>query len=715
VFSAVGQGNGDYTRESLGTYRWVGINKGNYLPIELLPLPSEHQLLDAQLEYFIGKDFSIKAEAAVSMLDKNILSSEGDKNNQGYAYKLSARLNPIALTLGGKSLGDFSFNLDGKQVDEKFQPVDRINQPDLVTYWNLLPDVGQINEEESIEFKSAYLPWKWITLSGEVGKFNRSNFNSLRYHGSARWDKQNWLRGFLLLEMLNSKQDNSNIDWYKQKGDINKDIGIFQPGLLYHAEDRKIREMGVTSGFSFKDIGGRIKLIGHAILSGELQYNERKDNIYDPNRNGSRIPQSTSKTGRFRLNLAEWNRTSGYAQVVIREKDYTSFFENEVVDSVKLNYLQFALQDTVWQDRKTNLVEMMLKNYQWNRALDLQWQYRLSVGQVALKEKVYIDVGEGRGNFRYDESLGEYVPDPNGQYILFIVPSGSFEPMADLGTSLRLVLDPRRVIKKPVATLSKIVSQLSSDSYIRIEEVSKDTTLSNLYGLKLSTFQGPNTVRGSFVFNQDLHYMRRNRNHSFRFRYRYRDDLFNQYLDPNDNEQRLNIERSLFANYRVLEKLKAQSEAKNILTYRENKANEVRNRDINSLIFLQNFSYRPDLSWEFGIETEYGLETDDASQKDLEVSYLRSQFRINYALLGKGKISTSLDYQTVKANRNPTGASIPFEMARGKKEGISKNWQIRGEYTIAQNVVVSLYYLGRDDAEFEKIIHSGQAEIRAYF
>jgi hypothetical protein len=64
---------------------------------------------------------------------------------------------------------------------------------------------------------------------------------------------------------------------------------------------------------------------------------------------------------------------------------------------------------------------------------------------------------------------------------------------------------------------------------------------------------------------------------------------------------------------------------------------------------------------------------------------------------------------------NPSDVSIPFEMAGGKKEGVSKSWQLRGEYTIAENVVISLFYNGRDDAGFEKIIHTGQAEIRAYF
>ncbi len=58
---------------------------------------------------------------------------------------------------------------------------------------------------------------------------------------------------------------------------------------------------------------------------------------------------------------------------------------------------------------------------------------------------------------------------------------------------------------------------------------------------------------------------------------------------------------------------------------------------------------------------------------------------------------------------------MPYEMARGKKEGVSQNWQARLEYTLAKNVVFSLFYNGRDEAGFKRVIHSGQAEIRAFF
>ena len=715
TFSSVGSGFGDYIREGLGIYRWVGSGRGEYLPIEFLPLPTKQQLLDFQMGYQPFAKFRVSAEAATSYLDKNIISDINDKNNRGSAFSLSAQLDQSELNPLNLNLGLLSFSFNSKYIDQKFQPIDRLNQPDFIRYWNILPDTEESNQEESIEFKSTYIPWKWLHLNGGAGRFKKVAFNSFRYNAEVHIDAEDWFRGAISHELIESTQRSTNNEWLRQKANLNKDIGIFQPGVFVEHEQRKNVDLSGTSGFSFTDMGGRVKLINLSILEGYLQYNQRKDDVFVPELRGQKLHQSTSWTRRLHLALTEWNRFSGYLDVSLREKDYTEFFEEFQGDLLKEDYLRFALQDTAWQDRETNLIEFMLKNYQWDRAFDIQWQYRISVGQTALREKVYIEVQEGRGNFRYDEELEEYVPDPNGNYVLFVLPTGNFEPITQLGTSIRLLLDPRRTLKKPQAALAKILTQFSSDSYFRIEEESKDETLSNLYFIKYSTFQGPSTLKGSIVYNQDLWFMRQNRDHSFRLRYRYRDDLFNQFLDPNDNENRLSIERSIWANYRIIEQLKAQSSVKNVVTLRNNPANEARNRDINSFIFNQNFSFRPDASWEFGIESEYGQEEDLANQKNLKIDYTRALLRTSYAFLRKGKISSTFNYQMVNVLNNPLDVSIPFEMAGGKKEGVSKSWQLRGEYTIAENVVISLFYNGRDDAGFEKIIHTGQAEIRAYF
>ena len=714
-FSSVGSGFGDYSRESLGIYRWVGIKRGDYLPIELLPLPSKQQLLDVQMGYRVFEKFQINTEGAISYLDKNTLSSIDDKNNQGNAFSISANLDPTEFHPMNLNLGLLSFSFNSKFIDQKFQPIDRLNKPDFIRYWNLLPEAQEDYQEKSIELKTTYIPWNWLTLLGNIGSFKKTLFNSFRYMGEARIDAKNWFRGLLSQEIIKSNRVLVKNNWLRQKANLNKDIGIFQPEVFVDREERKNIESNHLSGFTFVDVGARLKLINLSALEGYVQVNQRIDDVFVPELSGRKIKQSTSWTRRLHLALTEWNRFSGYLDISLRKKDYTKFFEEFRGDTLKQNYISLALQDTSWQDRETNLVEFMIKNFQWNRALDAQWQYRISVGQTALREKVYIEVDKGRGNYRYDEDLEEYVPDPDGNYVLFIVPSGKFEPITQLGTSLRLLLDPQKGLKKPYSGFTKLLSQLSSDSYFRIEEESKDPQLSNLYFLNYSTFQGAHTLKGSMVYNQDLWILRRDQNHSFRFRYRYRNDLFNQFLDQNDNENRLSIERSLWANYRIIEKLKAQTTVSSILTFRKNKANEVRNRDIHSVILDQNFSYRPDQNWEFGVESEYGLEKDLANQKNLKIDYSRALFRTSYAFLGKGKLSASYDYQVVTVLKNHLNQSVPFEMAKGKKEGLSKSWQIRGEYTVAENVVISLFYNGRDDAGFDHIIHSGQAEIRAYF
>jgi hypothetical protein len=245
--------------------------------------------------------------------------------------------------------------------------------------------------------------------------------------------------------------------------------------------------------------------------------------------------------------------------------------------------------------------------------------------------------------------------------------------------------------------------------------MSKEKDLTNLYLLRPSTFQNENTLKGSIILNEDLFIAKRNRNLSFRLRYRYRDDLFNQFLDARENEDRLNIERGLRASYRIIQKVKGQTEFRNKNIFRYTQADASRNRDINSLLLNQNLSYKPDIRWEFGLETEFGWESDTAEPKNLVIQFQKILIRTIYAFLRRGRVSADYEFQNVEVLENPTNASIPYEMANGRKEGLSKRWQLRGEYTVTENVVVSVLYRGRDEPTFDKIIHSGQAEVRAFF
>jgi hypothetical protein len=714
-FSTVGANQGDYIREQLGVYRWVGKGNGSYLPVELLPLPVRQQLTDFQIGYAPFKNLSISSEYAFSKFDRNILSPYMDQDNLGSAMQLGTTFSLLPFNQASVTQERIRSSTIFRLIDRNFQPADRLNQIDYRRYWNILSPTLTDNAEKSVESNLSTYPFDYFRLNGNLGFLKREQFQSNRYQGQLDWTHPNWFNLLLSHELVSSKQENTTNDWVRQNAHIDKTVGHWQPGLTLNHENRKNKTPAQLSGFEFYEWTARMDFINHPLLSGFTQYIQRDDRLYDQAAEGKLIPQATTRTEQIRIDLKEWRQTSGSLEIVKRKKDYTPFFEKTRIDSNTLRTIDATVQDTVWRDRQTTLAELILNNYQLEHAFDLRWQYRISTEQLALREKVYLDVGEGKGNLRYDSQLAEYVPDPDGNFILYIIPSGKFEPVTSVESSLNLKLDPSRHWKNATSTWQQIATLLTSESYLRIEEQSKQKNINDLLFLNISTFQGAQTIRGLILFSEDLYIMRQSRKLSFRLRYQYRDDQLNQFLNPGENEDRLGIERGLRANYQLHRTLKVQSEIHANTFYRNNKSDLARNRDITSWIINQNFSYRPLTAWEFGTESELGLEKDVANDKNLSLQYLDLLTRINYSLLQKGRLTAEYDILSVNVLRNPSHSAIPYEMARGKKEGLNRQWHLRGDYTLATNIVFSVFYEGRADATYQKTVHSGQAEIRAYF
>lgn len=717
-FSFVGQGNGDYNRDRLGVYRWAGIGKGSYLPVKLLPLPVKHDLADIVLEWEPSKYYHIKSEYAVSSRDQNTLSSIDDNNNRGSALQVNAGINNKPLTVNENKLGNLSINLDARYIEDTFESADRFRQPDYRRYWNLLQeDALAGNEELSFQIDSRYRPIESLEFTGNAGRLEQSGFTSQRYQGGLQFDKPEWFTSDARFEYVGSAISRNALknDWRRYRFQLQKRFWKLMPELIYEGELRKNRRDDVLSGFKFDDFGGRLTFVEWKHFSGSYQYNRRFDSVYDIEKSGNLLPQARTTTQRFRLTLKNIDQTAANIQIVKRKKDYTSRFETIKLDTLKLLYADPKVQDTTWQDRTTNLAELNLNHARWKKALDLSLNYRISSEQAALKEKIYLDVGQGRGNLRFDEDLQEYLPDPDGSYLLFILPSGQFEPVTNFQSSMRMRFDPYKYWRNEDDFYKSLFSKISGESYFRVEEETKEPDVRSIYLLNLNKFQGKYTIRGIIQFDQNFYIMRHNRHLSFRLRYRYRDSRFNQYLDPEENEDRQVSESGIRMDWRVVKNVRSQSEVRYKTNIRNSEANTLRNRDISGIYYDQKISYRPATRWEIGLESEFGRERNRAPTYPLLLWYDALRARLNYAIPGKGRAAANYTYQIVETLENPNNLTIPFEMARGKKAGVSQQWQIRFEYTIAKNVLVSFFYSGRDEPHFERIIHSGQAEIRAFF
>jgi len=709
--------NGDYRKDRLGVYTFVGVGQGNYLPVEFIPLPSSHDMIDTRLQWQPYKYYQIKAEYSLTRLDRNMLSPMDDGDNGGSALSVQTGLDDVPLDFDWLNMGFLSMNLEGRYVQDTYNSVDRLNRPDYQRYWNVLQNAQNQNEETSVQFNSIYKPSKTLNINFNAGLLDKINFNSERYSGTLNYDDPRFARASTKYEYISSAYtlNNNTNNWTRYSATLGRDIWKFAPELLYEAEQRKNQSPATITGFEFEDIGARINLIRMHHVTGSLQFNRRFDRLYDYENPGKLVPQADTETGSLILNLQNLNETSASLRIVRRNKDYTSRFENIRVDTVRLNYVDVTYQDTVWQDRTTNLAELNLAHTRWKKALNFSMQYKVSTEQTALKEKVYLDVGTGRGNLIFDEDLQEYVPDPDGNYLLFIVPSGRLEPITNLESAFRVRIDPDRYWRRDQTGFKNLLSKINSETYFRVDEETQEPDIASIYLMNLSKFQGNQTVRGNMLFNQDLYFLRDNRRLSFRYRFRYSDARFNQYLDPNENEDRNLREHGFRTDWRISADVKSQTELQTKFNQKINNASPLRNRDVRGYYLNEKISYRPFTNWEFGLESQYGSESNRVVLYPLDLWYGALRGRVSYSLPGKGRISANYLFQTVNVTSNPLNKVVPYEMAEGKKEGNSHSWDLRIEYTVAKNVVFSFFYNGRRDANFTDTIHTGQAEIRAYF
>ena len=706
--------NGDYRKDGLGIYRFVGIGLGNYSPVEFIPLPSSHDMINTWINWRPLKYYHLNTEYALTRLDQNLLSSIDDGDNQGFAVSVQTGLSELPLDFNSFNMGILTMNLDSRYIEKTYNSVDRLNQPDYQRYWNVLQDAQTQNEETSLQMNAIYKPVEYLRMDFNTGLMEKNNFNSKRYSGSMRYQQDKVARISGKYEYISSNYSltQTSNDWWRYSAQVGRDVWKISPEILYASEKRKNKTDVTLSGFEFEDVGAKIGFIRMQYISGSVQYNQRYDRVYDYEEQGKLIPQAKTETSSFTFDLQNFKETSASLRFIRRNKDYTSKFENIKVDTLRLLYADASVQDTVWQDRTTNLAELNLIHSHWNKAAQLSMQYKISTEQTALKEKVYLDVGEGRGNLIYDKDLQEYIPDPNGNYMLFILPSGKLEPITNLETAWRLKFDPAKYWRKDTRGIKNLLTKISSESYFRVEEETQESDIASIYLLNLSKFQKDQTVRGNMTFDQEMYLLRNNRDLSFRYRFRYLKARFNQYLEASENEDRHSVEHGLRTDWRILTDVKSQSEIR-VKSY--SKLSNANPRDIAGYYFDQRFSYRPLSNWEFGLESQYGNETNQSSNYLMDLWYENIKGRINYSLPRKGRASANYSFQIVYVTSNPDNKVVPYEMATGKKEGNSHTWDLRFEYTVAKNVVFTFYYNGRKEANFENVIHTGQAEIRAYF
>lgn len=694
-FSYVGYGKGDYRLEEIGKYKYVGSGNGSYISKILLTPAQSHDLLDFDVTISPGTNFNLNSELALSRLDLNTYSSKNDDDNQGFAYKLNLDLKRQKI----RHLGQFELTGKYRYINPRFRQIDRTTEVEYNRRWDL--ESATVQQEQVQEMRAGYYPWESLAIKAGFGRIDKGH-----HFFSRRWDLQTNIESEKLprfdyqLEMIKSDNRNSGRsgNWQRQKARSFYRFWKLQPELSYEGEVKKDAFADTfKTGFRFDEFGGGLSFspLAKMIVSAFLK--KRTDDEW---REPGFKPKSVATTQQYRVSLNNLGSFSTSLEYTHRDKSFAG--ANEL-------------------DKLTDLAELKATFTPFQKAISTQLYYQISNTQTSKRERVPKKVDEGEGYYRYDPELREYVPDPLGDYILFVMNTDIFIPVVELKASTTVRIKPVYFFRskgmrarKKMSFWKSLLLNISSETMFRLEEKTQEPDVWAIYRLQLSKFRHyERSIYGSIFLRQDIHFMQNNQRLSIRLRLQRRDEMNNQYLEGGQSHYRL--ERSMRLIWRMASKFSSQFNLINKHNRRLFRFTGRRDRDVYSNEGTFDLSYRPKPVLEFALKTRAARDVDQSPEKPI-VAYLISLIpRLNYSFRGKGRLMAQIDWSKVGTSSDEANVILPYEMVGGNRIGQSWRWNISFNYRISRNIQASLTYTGRNEPYRPDVIHLGRAEMQAFF
>jgi len=700
----VGLNNGDYIRERLGVFKFVGIGKGTYLPKIFLPIPQLNQVGNFIINYSPAKGINLSFEYSGSIFDMNRFSSMDDGNNFGSARNIFVSIAPRKISFGGLKLGEIGLSYKDRFINKKYSPIERINTIEFNRDYNITNTTSSLDQNLR-EINLSYLPFKNLVINSFFGFLRQGSiFKSDRYKNTIQYSKGRDINASYNIDYVKSKNLNFRSKWTKQEGASRFKFLSLTTGLNFLAENKE-----------------EYSLNSDSLLDGSLKYFEYTPYISYEKINGLKLFFKYS----FRKDFAALSGVQ-----VEQANSNGQFFEVDYKGSRTVNsHLTIVLRDKVFEkpfkkiglkNSKTVLIRSISNLRLLNNGLTGNVFYEVSTQKSAKLQQIFVKVEKGKGNFIYLGDLNKNgIQDENefepalfdGDFIKITTPTDELFPVINLKTSTNWRTKFSEIFSK-YSTLGKILKHISTETFWRVEENSREEDLKKIYLLNFSSFQNiKNTLRGSNFIQQDLFINENSYEFSLRFRFTQSKNL-NQFSDgPIRSYIR---ERSVRLRLKLVKEISNQTEFMNKQdnAFLDSNVPSTRRRKITSNSISSDFVYRPENNIEIGFTLKAGRSTDEYPKVPTVIDFNSQAIRMVLSFAGTGRIRVDLRRDELLGNT--AGNFLPFEITDGKLIGKNYFWNLSYEYKIASNLQTSLSYDGRLKAG-DRVVHTARAEFRAYF
>jgi hypothetical protein len=696
-----------YVRVGVGHFKVAGVGQGNYLPLQFLPLPQLHRVLDLNGSAELGSSLSITGEYAISQFDRNRLSTFDDVDQHGVALKVGLLFRPRNVLLAGIPLGSIDLSLSERFVDRRFAALDRVNDVEFDRQWGLEP--GGRGNEEIREVRLSIRPNERLNLSAGYGMLNlQDSFRSRKFSSDLLFHDSSSISLRYQGERIQTNDIAQQLgsEWTRQRGSAEYSWWKLQPAIRVESEMRALlstRPDSLRAGsFRFVELAPRLATSELGSFRATAEYQIRQED--------SVIVGSLERASRTltQLYVAEFQQTptlSTQLSLSIRKTRFTDLFMLRGNGNADVSLVR-------WQFRYAPL----------QRAADASVLYEFSNQRAARLERVFVRVPRGTGNYRYRGDLNNNgVAEENefeltrfdGDYIVWYAPGEQLVPVSDLKMSARLRLEPARILRDRTPFWD-FLRRVSTETFFRVEERSTEPDASSISFLHFSRFLNETTtLAGSRTFTQDVHLNEFDPDFSLRFRFLERRGLLQLVSGV---ERSATVERSVRLRAQLLPEIGNQTEFVNKIDRVTASMKTLRERDMRSNALSADFSYRPEPAWEVGFRVEVSRVIDYSRRPNPVADINEQSLRINYALFGAGQARAELRREEAGLSQGtPDPANpFPFEFTGGRVLGRSMLWQLAFDYRISQHMQVTLQYNGRKEGT-RPAVHLGQAEAKLFF
>ncbi len=717
-FSFVGNNKGNYVQINSSAngkvYQWImpdtitGLPRGSFEPVILLISPKKKQLLTSSIEYKLGKTKNTKifAEGAMSEYDINLYSRFNKLNDRGFAARggFESTL-PLWKTKSADGKGSatwLKFSSNYEYVQKTFTFIERYRSIEFDRDWNR-PLTGTFNNNQHLISSTAeYRVNKNSVLGYNFSSFvEDDNYKGFK-HGLFSNISNKKITFNATGSLLNSETQTVSTKFLRQISSFAYNLKYIKLGAKSQTEKNEFRTIASDSltaaSYQFYEAEAFISAPDTFKNKFTLSYKRREDKAVKQNYlNTTAIADNVM----FDLQLLKNQKQ--------RFRFTTTYRNLKIVDSTLiLNKPDNSLVG------RTEYDFILYKGL-----INSSTFYEIGSGLELKREFTFIEVPAGQGVYTWVDYNGNEVKELNefeiaafpdqATYIKVFVPTNDYVKTYTNQFSQTFLLKPAAIwnTKKGVR---KFLSRFANQTAYRVDRKSTDENLTKSYNPFLknvadSTLLALNSsVRNTLFFNQA--------GMIFGMDYTYSDNR-NKTLLANGFDARGNTFNELKLRINLSSKWSVTSSVRSGLKSNTSQFFSTRNYKIAYSDAEPRISYQPNTSFRAAIILRYSEKKNSVELGGQKTTIQSAGAEIKYNILSKGSLLAKANYLKITYN-DAENSPLAFEMLESLKPGNNFTWQLSYQRNLNNNMQLSFIYDGRKP-EGIKVIHTGSAQVRAYF